>query len=141
MRAAAILGFDPVPGDPARLVVLSDVLRRAMRGLVEARLALDRLGRTGSVWDGVAGAPIATVLRTYSRRLSVLCRCASRCAGRSMAKLGNRGVRINAKTPRRQDATALPVLGGEFVVAVHAGCRAYLSRWCARQGSCALIPP
>ena len=36
MRAAAILGFDPVPGDPARLVVLSDVLRRAMRGLVEA---------------------------------------------------------------------------------------------------------
>jgi hypothetical protein len=72
MRAETILGFDPTPGDPSRLVSLSDVLRRSIRALVEARSGLERLGRTGSVWDGAAGAPIAALLRTYSSRLSVL---------------------------------------------------------------------
>ena len=72
MRPDTIVGFDPAPGDPNALVSLSDVLRRSIRALVEARTGLDRLGRTGSVWDGPAGAPIATVLRTYSLRVSTL---------------------------------------------------------------------
>ncbi|MGH3508210.1 MAG: hypothetical protein ACRDO2_13500 [Nocardioidaceae bacterium] len=67
-----ILGFDPLPGDPTALASLPDVLRRSIRALVEARTGLDRLGRTGSVLDGPAGAPIATLLRTYSRRISAL---------------------------------------------------------------------
>jgi hypothetical protein len=72
MRADTILGFDPAPGDPSALVSLSDVLRRTTRAFVEARAGLDRLGRTGSVWDSPAGAPIATMLRVYSRRLLAL---------------------------------------------------------------------
>jgi hypothetical protein len=72
MRPEAVLGFDPAPGRQETLVGLSDVLRRVIRGLVEARVGLDRLGRTGSVWDGAAGAPIAALLRRYSRRLSML---------------------------------------------------------------------
>jgi ABC-type transporter Mla subunit MlaD len=72
MRPETILGFDPAPGRIAGLVAVSDVLRRSIRGLVDARAGLDRLGRTGSVWDGPSGAPIATLLRHYTRQLSVL---------------------------------------------------------------------
>jgi hypothetical protein len=72
MRPDVVLGFDPAPGRLAAVVAASDVLRRSVRALVEARTGLDRLGRTGSVWDGPAGAPIAALLRRYTRRLSVL---------------------------------------------------------------------
>lgn len=72
MRAEVILGFDPTPADLSAQVELSEALRNVIRALVEARSSLDRLGRTGSVWDGPAGAPIATLLRRYSTQLSVL---------------------------------------------------------------------
>ena len=72
MRADVVLGFDPSPSDPQQLAVVHDALRRTVRALAEARSRLDGLGRTGSVWDGAAGAPIATLLRRYSRRLSAI---------------------------------------------------------------------
>ncbi len=72
MRADVVLGFDPTPGEPQALEALRESLRSTVRALVEARAELDRIGRTGSVWDGPAGAPIATVLRRYSRQLSGL---------------------------------------------------------------------
>lgn len=67
-----ILGFDPTPAGASALVELSETLRKVIRALVEARGALDGLGQAGSVWDGSAGAPIATLLRRYSTRLSML---------------------------------------------------------------------
>lgn len=72
MRADVVLGFDPTPSDPLALATIRDGLRRTVRALVEGRGELDRLGRTGSVWDGPVGAPIATLLRHYSRELSGL---------------------------------------------------------------------
>lgn len=72
MRADLILGFDPVPADETSLVSLSHGLRTVIRALVEARLGLGQLGRSGSVWDGPAGAPVATLLRRYSQQLSAL---------------------------------------------------------------------
>lgn len=72
MRADVILGFDPTPADTNALVAVSDGLRRAVRALMEARSGLDRLGRTGSVWDGSAGAPLAALLRRYSQRATAL---------------------------------------------------------------------
>jgi hypothetical protein len=79
MRADVVLGFDPAPGDTDALAVLRDALHRTVRALVEARTELDRLGRTGSVWDGPVGAPIATLLRHYSRQLSGLEECLVDC--------------------------------------------------------------
>ncbi len=79
MRADVVLGFDPTPGDPNALATLRDALRRTIRALVEGRGELDRLGRTGSVWDGPVGAPIATLLRHYSRQLSGLEECLIDC--------------------------------------------------------------
>src|SRR4029079_12166017 len=79
MRADVVLGFDPTPGDPNALVTLRDALRRTIRALVEGRGELDRLGRTGFVWDGPGGAPIATLLRHYSRQLSGLEECLIDC--------------------------------------------------------------
>jgi len=72
MRPDLILGFDPAPAQPQRLVVLSDAVRRVISALVSARSELERIGRTGSVWDGPVGAPIATLLRRYSRQMSAL---------------------------------------------------------------------
>lgn len=72
MRPDLVLGFDPTPSDPQRLVVLSDALRKIIQALVQSRTELARMGRTGSVWDGPAGAPIATLLRRYSLQLSAL---------------------------------------------------------------------
>jgi ABC-type transporter Mla subunit MlaD len=72
VRADVVLGFDPTPSDPNAVTVVRDALRRTVRALVEGRSQLDRLGRTGSVWDGPVGAPIATLLRHYSRQLSAL---------------------------------------------------------------------
>ncbi len=73
MRADLVLGFDPAPADPQALAALRDGLRTAIRALVEARVQrFDTLGRAGSVWDGPAGAPIATLLRRYTRLMSAL---------------------------------------------------------------------
>ncbi len=72
MRPELILGFDPTPSDPQRLVVLSDALRKVIRTLAQSRAELERIGRTGSVWDGPAGAPIAALLRRYSLQMSAL---------------------------------------------------------------------
>jgi hypothetical protein len=72
VRADVVLGFDPAPSDPQAVAVVRDALRRTVRALVEGRSRLDRLGRTGSVWDGPVGAPIASLLRHYSRQLSQL---------------------------------------------------------------------
>ncbi len=72
MRPELILGFDPTPSDPQRLVVLSDALRKVIRTLAQARAELERIGRTGSVWDGPAGALIAALLRRYSLQMSAL---------------------------------------------------------------------
>lgn len=72
MRAGLVLGFDPTPGDPHRVVLLCEALHKVIRTLVEARSGLDSLGRTGSVWDGPVAAPIAVLLRRYARQLSAL---------------------------------------------------------------------
>lgn len=72
MQAEVILGFQPAPASPAALVGLSDVLRASARALVEARTGFDRLNRAGSVWDGPAGAPLATLLRRFSDDLETL---------------------------------------------------------------------
>lgn len=54
------------------MVALSDLVRKVIRALVYARAGLDRVARAGSVWDGLTGAPVATVLRRYSVRLVAL---------------------------------------------------------------------
>ena len=72
MRAEIILGFDPAPANANALVTVSGGLREAVRALVEARSGLDQLGRTGSVWDGSAGAPLAALLRRFSQRALAL---------------------------------------------------------------------
>ncbi len=72
MRTDVVLGFDPTPADLQALATVRDTLRHTIRALVEGRGQLDRLGRTGSVWDGPAGAPIANLLRRFSRQLSGL---------------------------------------------------------------------
>jgi len=72
MRADVILGFDPAPADLSALVGVSAGLRSAAHALIETRTGLDRLGRTGSVWDGAAGAPLAALLRRFSARTSAL---------------------------------------------------------------------
>lgn len=72
MRADVILGFDPAPADLSALVGIRAGLRSAVHGLVETRTGLDRLGRTGSVWDGAAGAPLATLLRRFSQQTTAL---------------------------------------------------------------------
>jgi hypothetical protein len=72
VRADVVLGFEPTPSDPSALAAVREALRRTIRALVESRTQLDRLGRTGSVWDGPAGAPVASLLRHYSRQLAAL---------------------------------------------------------------------
>lgn len=72
MRAEVILGFDPAPADVSALVGVCAGLRSAVYALAETRSRLDRLGRTGSVWDGAAGAPLAALLRRFSARTSAL---------------------------------------------------------------------
>ncbi len=72
MRPDLVLGFDPTPSEPQRLVALSDALRKVVRALVQARSELANIGRTGSVWDGPVGAPIAALLRRYSLQMSAL---------------------------------------------------------------------
>ena len=72
MRPDLVLGFDPTPSDPHRLVVLSDALRKVVGTLVQSRAELGRIGRTGSVWDGPVGAPIAALLRRFSLQMSAL---------------------------------------------------------------------
>ncbi len=72
MRPDVILGFDPTPSDPQQLISLSDALRKVIRGLAQSRSELERIGSTGSVWDGPVGAPIAALLRRYSLQMSAL---------------------------------------------------------------------
>ena len=72
MRAEVILGFDPAPADVSALVGVCAGLRSAVHALAETRGGLDRLGRTGSVWDGAAGAPVAALLRRFSQRTTAL---------------------------------------------------------------------
>jgi len=72
VRVDLVLGFDPTPSEPQQLVVLSDVVRKVIRALVQARSELGHIGCTGSVWDGPVGAPIAALLRRYSLQMSAL---------------------------------------------------------------------
>lgn len=72
MRAEVILGFEPAPADQATLVGLSDVLRTTVRALADARRGFDRLGRSGAVWDGPAGAPLSAVFHRFSGDLGAL---------------------------------------------------------------------
>jgi hypothetical protein len=72
VRPDLVLGFDPTPSDPHRLVVLSDAVRKVVRTLVQSRAELGPIGRTGSVWDGPVGAPIAALLRRFSLQMSAL---------------------------------------------------------------------
>lgn len=72
MKAELVLGFDPAPANPQALDAICDRLRTVVRSLVEARSSIDRLSRTGSVWDGATGEPVAAVLQAFSQRLSAL---------------------------------------------------------------------
>lgn len=72
MRPELVLGFNPTPSDPRQLLALSEALRKVVTTLTQSRSKLERIGRTGSVWDGPAGAPIAALLRRYSMQMSAL---------------------------------------------------------------------
>jgi hypothetical protein len=72
MRADVVLGFDPAPGNPAWVGGVAEAVRTVIRGLVEARAALDALGPAGSVWDGAVGAPVLALVRRYSLQLGEL---------------------------------------------------------------------
>lgn len=72
MKAELVLGFDPVPGDPRASLALSDALRTATRGVVEARSALGRLTAGGPGWDGPAGEAVLGIVREISGRLGVV---------------------------------------------------------------------
>ncbi len=69
MRAEVILGFDPVPGEASGVLAVSETLHKTIRALAEARMGLDSVIRSGSVFEGRSGEPIVSIMLRISRRL------------------------------------------------------------------------
>lgn len=72
LRPESVLGFDPVPTDPSAAIELASTVHAVVGALVEGQRALELSVRTGTVWDGALGAPVAAVVRGLAGQLGEL---------------------------------------------------------------------